>query len=68
MFRPHVLYNPATTRFVLWYKVKTSGETPHWYGVSTASTPAGPFRVDVAAVPGVEGTPSDHFLFQDAGQ
>ena len=69
MFRPHLLYNPATRRFVMWYKATcfacngTGTPTQGWHGVATAESPGGPFRVEVDKVQGFTG--GDQFLFQD---
>ena len=71
MFRPHFLYNAATRRFVMWYKATcracngTGTPTLGWYGVATADSAAGPFRVEVDVVPGITG--GDQFLFKDTG-
>jgi hypothetical protein len=69
MFRPHLLYNPTTRKFVMWYKAScfacngTGTPNQGWYGVATADSLAGPFRVEVDEVPGISG--GDQFLFQD---
>jgi hypothetical protein len=69
MFRPHVLYNHATRKFVMWYKASciacngTGTPNEGWYGVATADSLAGPFGVEVEKVPGITG--GDQFLYQD---
>jgi hypothetical protein len=43
-YRPHVIYNPATRKYVLWfnwYPKLWDGR----YGVAVADNPAGPFRI-----------------------
>lgn len=67
VFRPQVLYNAATDKFVMWYKVKAPKpyEPGHWYGVAAADSPSGPFRVVTSVVPDVHGIVSDAYLFAD---
>lgn len=68
VFRPHVLFNELTKRFVLWYKVDCRDcprDQKHWYGVATSSSVSGPFNVEVAVVATEER--SDHFLYKEEG-
>jgi hypothetical protein len=71
LYRPHVIYNPATNKYVMWYKIATlqAKTMDHWYGVAVSDSTAGPFDVLVEKVPdlwtGDGSVVSDHFLFQD---
>ena len=56
-FRPHVIYNEATKRFVMWYEDRAHAITSSGYFVATSKTPEGPFatvqeNVTVADTPG----------------
>jgi hypothetical protein len=66
MFRPHVLFNAATGKFVMWYKATDLRHRQHWCGVATADAVGGPFVVGVETVPGIS-CGGDHFLFEDHG-
>lgn len=56
-FRPHVVYNPATMLFVMWFENRPSAIVSQGYTIATSSAPEGPFtviktNVAVADVPG----------------
>jgi len=65
-YRPYVVFNPHTRRYVLWY---------NWYpklwdgrvGVAVSNTPIGPFRIVQTRVPvdGADQHPGDGSLFVD---
>ena len=66
-YRPHVLYNALTGKYVLWIN---SYDTASGYHVLTATTPAGPFTEQAQPVLADMGTPGsyvngDFTLFQD---
>lgn len=66
-YRPHVLYNASTGKYVLWINTYDSASG---YDVLTASTPAGPFVEQAQPVLANMGTPGtyvngDFTLFQD---
>lgn len=44
LYRPHLVFNPTTKLFVLFYNY-VSKEGPSRNGVATASSPAGPFTI-----------------------
>ena len=65
LYRPHVLYNAVTRKFVMWYKVHGGTNRPgHSYGVAVADHFTGPFEVEVD-IADVKGDVSDQTLFQD---
>jgi beta-xylosidase len=56
-FRPHVVHNSATGKYVMWYENRPSAIVSSGYAVATSDTPEGPFitvknEVAVADVPG----------------
>ena len=63
-YRPYVVYNPNTRKYVLWY---------NWYpkqwdgqaGVAISDTPTGPFTIVDSAVPLACSHPGDGSLFVD---
>ena len=65
MYRPHVLYNKVTRKFVMWYKVHNlyNRSVGGQYGVAVSDSFAGPFMVEEAAMYLQYG--GDHTLFQD---
>jgi hypothetical protein len=68
-FRPQVVYNAATSLFVMWYEDRwTSGGSNPGYAVATSATPAGPFTTvadTVRMAPG-GGRIGDYDIFVDA--
>lgn len=48
-FRPHVVYNKATSLYVMWYIDRYKGQ--HGYAVATSVTPQGPFTTTRPTVP-----------------
>ncbi len=63
-YRPYVVFNPTTRKYVLWF---------NWYpklwegrfGVALSDTPAGPFKVYEGDVKVAQPRPGDHNLFVD---
>ena len=56
-FRPHVVYNARTQKFVMWFEDRPDAITSSGYFVATSDGPVGPFttvasKVAVADVPG----------------
>ena len=56
-FRPHVVHNANTGKFVMWFEDRPSAIVSSGYSVATAVSPAGPFatvatKVAMADVPG----------------
>ena len=44
IFRPHVLYNSQTKKFIMWYEDRwTNGTSNPGYAISLSNTPDGPF-------------------------
>jgi hypothetical protein len=57
-FRPHVVYNPGTTLFVMWFENRPSAIVSKGYTIATSPSPEGPFtvvrtEVAVADTPGM---------------
>ena len=67
MYRPHVLFNEMTNKFVMWYKVHFSANRTSTYGVAASENFAGPFKIVVDSVPDLwsHGAIGDEYLFQD---
>eukprot|EP00039_Didymoeca_costata_P021798 m.345456 g.345456 ORF g.345456 m.345456 type:complete len:364 (-) comp26482_c0_seq1:23-1114(-) len=56
-FRPHVVYNQASNKYVMWFEDRPTAIVSSGYFVATSSTPEGPFvtiksNISVADVPG----------------
>ena len=63
-YRPYVVYNPGTRRYVLWfnwYPVLWEGQ----FAVGMSESPAGPFEVVEADAAVVQPRPGDHNVFVD---
>lgn len=57
-FRPHVVYNPGTALFVMWFENRPSAIVSKGYTIATSPSPEGPFtvvrtEVAVADTPGM---------------
>jgi hypothetical protein len=61
-FRPHVIYNRATRKYVLWFNLAS----PSGYMAMTSASPAGPFTGPSAPTLAVEGSNGDENLFVDS--
>jgi hypothetical protein len=63
-FRPCVVYNQATQKFVMWYEDRYDGSSG--YNVAVATTPAGPFTtVHTSVVMPGRGRTGDFSIFVD---
>ena len=65
-FRPNVVFNPNTRKYVLWYNWYSNSVT--WIGhdgVATSDTPIGPFKIANANVQLAHSSPGDGSLFVD---
>lgn len=68
-FRPHVIYNEYTRKFVMWYEDRPPPRPGHkfdskGYDIATATSPAGPFETIATGVR-VADVPGDFDLFID---
>jgi hypothetical protein len=63
--RPKVLYNAATSRYVMWMHLDAEGYSVAQAGVAVADTPTGPFTLVAAFRPISSSTFRDMNLFQD---
>lgn len=61
-FRPHVIYDAATSKYVLWFN---AGNTPSGYYTLTSDSPAGPFTDPQSPTLAVPGSNGDEGLFVD---
>ena len=67
VFRPCVVYNAKTGRFVMWFEDRGGGNSSSYYQVATANSPEGPFTVlpgGSGPMPGA-GKIGDYSLFID---
>ncbi|RME99994.1 MAG: hypothetical protein D6768_13860 [Chloroflexi bacterium] len=68
-FRPHVVYNPKTQQYVLWYlwykNYVHAAKNICFKGVAVSDSPSGPFEIVNNNVPLSGGLSGDHDLFVD---
>lgn len=64
-FRPHVVFNERTARYVMWYEDRPSAIVSSGYAVATAAQPEGPF-LTVAQAVAVADVPGDFDVLVDA--
>jgi len=62
VFRPHLVYNPNTKLYVLWWNYDYNGD---FLAVATAPSPAGPFTLQNKVVNITKGQSGDFALFVD---
>ncbi|KAH3756615.1 glycosyl family 43 [Pelomyxa schiedti] len=69
VFRPHLVYNPNTFKYVLWwnwYDADSGSDAPHLLAVATSDSPSGPFTLQNEAVNTTRASQSGDFaLFVD---
>ena len=68
-YRPYVIFNATTHKYVLWYNWQTydaSGKLVGNYGVATSDVPEGPFKIQNSKVSVTTPTPGDQGLFVDS--
>ena len=51
LYRPHLVWNPTTQLYVLFYNYVTKSETGSRVGAATAKHPAGPWSLRTIAMP-----------------